>query len=100
MTEVSSSNVNCTWINLKSSVNKMIKINFYTLLICCMMLHYSYTCSSDQIRDIMINSCNTIRSTSLLESKVFLLLDSFDYSLCCDTTDPNIVNICARYFCH
>ena len=63
----------------------------------CMVFNYSYTCSSDKIRDVMINSCNILTSS---ESKILeSLSNSFNYSLCCDA-DPSIVNICARYFCH
>lgn len=73
----------------------MVKI-FYVLLITIYMFNYSYTCSSDQIRDIMINSCNILQ---LSESKLLKLVNSFDHSLCC-TTDSNILAICARYFCY
>lgn len=59
------------------------------LFLLCMMINFSFSvCTSDQIRDIMIESCN------LKNKKLF---DQYDFSKCCL---QDKIKICVRHFCH
>jgi len=62
---------------------------FYLLL--CMYINCVYTCSSDEIRDLMVNSCNLI-------NKKLQLHDENDLRVCCGDKDK--IQMCVRYFCH
>jgi hypothetical protein len=67
----------------------------YLIILLCMLNSYSHACSLDDIREIVINSCNLIEKSSNISFK-----KPFDYISCCDTHDSNIVQLCARFFCH
>ena len=69
-------------------------INFIILYLLCISINYSYTCTSDDIRGIIINSCDNVKKLSfeLLKHQT-----PFDWTTCCD---PDKIEMCSRYFCH
>ena len=79
----------------KKVINKMrTSVIILSSLLTIILAPFTYeqgdnTCTSDEIRQIMMNSCNHF---DLRKQQI-----SFDLTLCCD---PSQIKICRIYLCH
>lgn len=73
-------------------------INFITLYLLTISISYSYACTSDELRELMVNSCSNLKKLTfeLLKQQQIPLL-GFDSTSCCD---PDKIKMCRIIFCH